>query len=215
MRISIKNIIYGLLLVSLISGCEKNLPQYIEIYHNGFDNENGDILVFKGDNVDNSEKIFTYNNTQILGPLNHNAVFKEFHNLPAHKFLKITFDIYIHDAWKGNDNLASDFWGLFIDGKRVYYTTFSNLPNTKQAYPEQEGYYFPPGSNAFNKNLPGLCSMANNPAGTSVYQFVWLKPHTNSDLKIALSDLVRETDLCVKSWSLDNLVITCIEYENN
>ena len=92
MRISIKNIIYGLLLVSLISGCEKNLPQYIEIYHNGFDNEKGDILVFKGDNVDNSEKIFTYNNTQILGPLNHNAVFKEFHNLPAHKFLKITFD---------------------------------------------------------------------------------------------------------------------------
>ena len=62
MRISIKTIIYGMLLVSLISGCEKNLPQYIEIYHNGFDNEKGDILVFKGDNVDNSEKIFTYNN---------------------------------------------------------------------------------------------------------------------------------------------------------
>lgn len=215
MQSSYKNVVIGILFIFFTIGCTKNLPKNIEVYHNGFDNGKGDILVFKGDNEDNSEKVFTYNNTQILGPLNHNAVFKEFHNLPSHKLLKITFDIYIHDAWKGNDGLASDFWGLFIDGQRVYYTTFSNLPDKNQSYPEQEGFYFPAGSNAFNKNLPGLCSMANNYSGTSVYQFVWIKPHTNSDLKVALSDLVTETDPCVKSWSLDNLVITCIEYENN
>lgn len=214
MQTSLRYLFFGIFSAILFAGCTKNLPQNIEVYHNGFDKGKGDVLVFKGDNIDNSDKVFTFNNTQVLGPLNHNAVFREFHDLPKHRLLKITFDIYIHDAWKGNDYLSSDFWGLFIDGQRAFYTTFSNLPNTKQAYPEQEGYYFPAGSNALNKDLPGLCSMSGNNSGTSVYQFVWLKQHTNSDLKVAMSDLVRETDPCVKSWSLDNLVITCIEYEN-
>ncbi len=214
MKNKLASIYLGIIAFILFTGCTKNLPQNIEVYHNGFDNGKGDILVFKGDHLDTAAKVYTFNNTQVLGPFNHNAVYREFNNLPPHKILKITFDIYIHNAWKGNDGLASDFWGLFLDGQRVYYTTFSNIPGTKQAYPEQEGYYFPPGSNAFNKTLPGLCSSSNSAYGTSVYQFVWVKPHTAKTLKVALSDLVRETDPCIKSWSLDNLVITCTDYQN-
>ena len=214
MKSSFKYYFLEFFLIFLFTSCNKNLPKNIEIYHNGFETGNGDIWVFKGDSLDKSEKTFIYNSTKVLGPLNHNTVYLDLKNLPPHKLLKITFDIYIHNSWKGNDGLASDFWGMFIDGQKMYYTTFSNLPNTKQAYPEQEGYYFPPGSNAFNKNLPALCNMTNTNIRTSVYQFIWVKPHSNLNLKVALSDLVRESDPCLKSWSLDNLVITCIEYDN-
>jgi hypothetical protein len=47
-----------------------------------------------------------------------------------------------------------------------------------------------------------------------VYQFVWKKPHSASSIKFALSDLVRELDPCVKSWSIDNLIVTCTNYDN-
>jgi len=201
-------------LLILFTNCTKNLPIYTEVYRNAFDNGQSDIRVYKGDYIDSSKFNLFFINNHILGPLNHNTVYKDLINLPKHKLLKITFDLYIHDQWKGNDNLASDFWGLFIDKKRDFYTTFSNLPGTKQAYPEQEGYYFPPGSNAFNINLPGRCSLSKNNYGTSVYQFTWLKAHSNSSIEIALSDLVRENNSCIKSWSIDNLIVTCIDYEN-
>ena len=194
--------------------CKKNLPQHIEVYRNDFSQGKGDVLVFAGNQVDEKFTTLSFNNNSILGPLNHNAVFKNIQNLPEHTFIKITFDLYIHDKWKGNDDWASDFWGLFIDQQRVYYTTFSNLPNTTQAYPEQEGHYFQPGANSFKKDMAGLCSMKEVSGGSSVYQFVWIAPHSKNEISIALSDLVRETDPCEKSWSVDNLIISCINHAN-
>ena len=197
----------------LFSSCTKNLPIYTKVYQNNFDNGQSDIIVFKLDHLDTSRLNLFFNNNHILGPLNHNTLYKDLRNLPKHKLLKITFDLYIHDQWKGND-VNSDFWGLFIDKKRDFYTTFSNLLNTKQAYPGEEGYYFPPGSNAIIMNLPGLCSMSNSSHGTSFYQFTWLKAHSNSSIEIEISDLVKENNTCIKSWSIDNMVVTCIDYEN-
>jgi hypothetical protein len=203
------------LVISLVlCGCKKNLPQHTEVYRTDFSQGKGDLLVFAGDQVDETIGTIAFNNTKILGPLNHNAVYKYIENLPTHKLIKITFDLYIHDEWKGNDGLASDFWGLFIDQQRVFYTTFSNLPDREQSYPEQEGYYFPSGSNSFRKDMPGLCSLKNEKYGSSVYQFIWIRPHTNNQISLALSDLVRETDICQKSWSIDNLVISCINFDD-
>ena len=179
--------------------CNDNLPHNVEVYRNHFDGGRGDLLVFAGDKVDTRPLVFSFNNNNVLGPLNHNAVYR---------------DIIIHDQWKGNDGLASDFWGLFINTKREFYTTFSNLPNTTQAYPEQEGHYFKPGANSFRNDWDGRCSLKGKVGGSSVYQFIWKKPHSASSIKFALSDLVREVDPCVKSWSIDNLIVTCTNYDN-
>ena len=194
--------------------CNDNLPDNIELYRNHFDGGRGDLQVFAGDKLDTRPLIYSFNGNNVLGPLNHNAVFRDIGNLPEHDLIEIYFDIYIHDQWKGNDGLASDYWGLFVDQNRVFYTTFSNLPNTTQAYPEQEGYSFMPGSNSFSKDLEGRCSLKGKVGGTSVYQFVWKRRHSASSIKIALSDLVREIDPCVKSWSIDNLIVTCTNYDN-
>jgi O-antigen/teichoic acid export membrane protein len=204
-----------LALVTLgLFSCNNNLPNNIEIYRNHFNEGRGDLQVFAGDKLDTRPLVYSFNGNNILGPLNHNAVYRDIGNLPEHDLIDIYFDIYIHDQWKGNDGLASDYWGLFVDQNRVFYTTFSNLPNTTQSYPEQEGYSFMPGSNSYSKDLEGRCSFKGKVGGTSVYQFVWKKRHSASSIKIALSDLVREIDPCVKSWSIDNLIVTCTNYDN-
>lgn len=194
--------------------CNDNLPHNVEVYRNHFGNGRGDLQVFAGDKEDSRPLVYSFNGNNVLGPLNHNAVYREIKNLPEHDIIEIYFDIFIHDQWKGNDGLASDYWGLFIDTKRVFYTTFSNLPNTTQAYPEQEGHYFKPGANSFKNDMDGRCSLKGKVGGTSVYQFVWKKPHSASTIKFAMSDLIRELDPCVKSWSIDNIIVTCTNYDN-
>ena len=194
--------------------CNDNLPHNVEVYRNHFDGGRGDLLVFAGDKEDTRPLVFSFNNNNVLGPLNHNAVYREISNLPEHDIIEIYVDIIIHDQWKGNDGLASDFWGLFINTKREFYTTFSNLPNTTQAYPDQEGHFYKPGANSFKNDWDGRCSLKGKVGGSSVYQFIWKKPHSASSIKFALSDLVREVDPCVKSWSIDNLIVTCTNYDN-
>ena len=205
--------LFALLSIGLFS-CNDNLPHNVEVYRNHFDGGRGDLQVFAGDKEDTRPLVYSFNGNNVLGPMNHNAVYREIKNLPEHDIIEIYFDIFIHDQWKGNDGLASDYWGLFIDTKRVFYTTFSNLPNTTQAYPEQEGHYFKTGANSFKNDFEGRCSLKGKIGGTSVYQFVWKKPHSASNIKFALSDLVRELDPCVKSWSIDNLIVTCTNYDN-
>ena len=204
-----------LIIVSLgLFSCNDNLPKSIEVYRNHFNEGRGNLQVFSGNNEETRLLVYSFNGNNVLGPLNHNAVYRGISNLPEHDIIEISFDIFIHDQWKGNDGLASDYWGLFIDTKRAFYTTFSNLPNTTQAYPEQEGHYFMPGANSSKKDLDGRCSLKGKVGGTSVYQFVWKKPHTASEIRIALGDLVQEVDPCVKSWSIDNLIVTCTNYDN-
>jgi len=213
----IRKVRASVLLVFLAFGlfsCNDNLPHNVEVYRNHFDGGRGDLQVFAGDKEETRPLVFSFSGNNVLGPLNHNAVYREIKNLPEHDIIEIYVDIFIHDQWKGNDGLASDYWGLFIDTKRVFYTTFSNLPNTTQAYPEQEGHYFMPGANSFKNDMDGRCSFKGKVGGSSVYQFVWKKPHSASSIKFAMSDLIREIDPCVKSWSIDNLIVTCTNYDN-
>ena len=212
-----KTLILLLLLpfVGFLLGCTKNLPREYEVYRNDFESGRGDLLVYKFSNLDTARLSLFFNNTHVLGPLNHRAVYRNLKNLPKHSLLKITFDLYLHDQWTGNKLQGSpDLWAIFLDKEKVFGTTFSNIDGFEQAYPEAEGYYFPACSNVFRRDLPGLCSLRNSKTGSSGYQITWIKAHSNSSLEFALSDLVLESDLCVKSWSIDNLVVTCIAYEN-
>ncbi len=211
------NFLHTLLIISavVLSSCNKNLPQKIEVYRNDFEQGRRKLKVFKVNDESKDSLVFKFNNTQILGPLNHNTVFLEFDTLPTHQLLQLEFDLYIHDSWKGNDGLyQSDYWAIFLDRQKVFTTTFANLPGRKQAYPEPEGSSFYAGANSFRNDLPGLCSLKSSANGTAVYQFAWKFKHSNRSLMIALSDLVAETDPCIKSWSIDNLVVTCIAIEN-
>jgi hypothetical protein len=123
-----------------------------------------------------------------------------------------SFDLYIHDQWAGYGNNPPDYWGIFIDKQRFFYTTFSNTLNGAQSYPKHEGYLFPPASDAIEK-LPGLYTLKSRADGTAMYHVVWSIAHDRSFFELALSDLVAESNVSIKSWSIDNLKVVCTNIE--
>jgi hypothetical protein len=194
------------ILGTLLTSCTKNLPKETIVYQNSFDNGKGDMQVFKPNGLDANSFGLNFEGRNILGPFNHRTAYINLPQLPPHVLLNLSFDLYIHDQWAGYGINPPDYWGLYIDKQRVFYTTFSNTANAAQAYPEHEGYLFPPASNAIEK-LPGLNSLSTRSDGTAMYHFVWSVAHTNSSIEIALSDLVADTNVLNKSWSIDNLKV--------
>jgi hypothetical protein len=162
-----------------------------------------------------SERLFkelNFSNRNIAGPFNHRTAYIYLEKLPTHVLLNFSFDLYIHDQWAGYGNNPPDYWGIFIDKQRFFYTTFSNTLNGAQSYPKHEGYLFPPGSDAIEK-LPGLYTLKSRVDGTAMYHVVWSIAHTSSIFELALSDLVAESDVSKKSWSIDNLKVVCTKIE--
>ena len=180
-----KTLILLLPLLGLLLGCTKNLPKEYEVYRNDFETGRGDLLVYKMNGLDTASLSLFFNNTHILGPLNHKAVYRNFIALPKHSLLKITFDLYLHDQWIGSKQPNPDLWAIFLDKERVFTPTFSNLDDFSQSYPESVGQYLPAGANAYRRNLPGLCSMVSSKFGSSVYQITWIKAHSNINLEFA------------------------------
>lgn len=200
----------SVILIMLFASCTKNLPEETLVYQNNFENGKGDVLVFQPNGLDDNSFALKFAERNILGPFNHRTAYIYLRKLPAHVLLNISFDLYIHDQWAGYGSNPPDYWGLFLDKQRVFYTTFSNMTNGAQSYPEHEGFMFPAGSNAIEK-LPGLNTLKTRLDGTAMYHFVWSVAHNNNSLEIALSDLVADANVLNKSWSIDNFRVICTQ----
>ena len=110
-----KTLILFLLLpfIGILLGCTKNLPKEYILYRSDFENGRGDLQVFNINGLDKSNLSLFFNNTYVLGPLNHKAVYRNFVDLPKHSLLKITLDLYLHDQWVGSKQPNPDLWALF------------------------------------------------------------------------------------------------------
>ena len=106
-----------------------------------------------------------------------------------------------------------------LDKNEVLVTGFSNIENVMQSYPNWIGNgsaLNPPGSNAFNLNLPGACRLINKTNGTSHYKMERTIVHTASVFTFAGSDAGAFFQLnCDRSWSMDNIKITAIYNPKN
>lgn len=205
-------VILAFIIVVLFASCTKNLPVDTIVYQNDFEKGRGNMLVYQPNGIDTNAFNLNFNSRNIAGPFNHRTAYVYLKELPPHVLLNISFDLYIHDQWAGYGSNPPDYWGMFIDKQRVFYTTFSNTPNGAQSYPKHEGYYFPPASDAIEK-LPGLYTLKSRVDGTARYHIVWSIAHDNSTLDLALSDLVAENNVTIKSWSIDNLKVVCTKIE--
>jgi len=59
------------------------------------------LKVYNFNSLDTAQLNLFFNQTHVLGPLNHKVVYREFLKLSKHSLLKITFDLYLHDQWAG------------------------------------------------------------------------------------------------------------------
>ena len=129
-------------------------------------------------------------------------------DLPSHKKLRVSFDLYILKSWDGNSlQYGPDRWSLAVaKGLPLLSTSFSN--NHKV---EKEGSYqdFPrPGS------LPRSDAVSTNTLGyerffgDSTYHFDFVFPHHDSNLILDFSSSLFEgKGTNDESWGLDNVEV--------
>ncbi|MCW3087838.1 MAG: hypothetical protein JWQ78_1224 [Sediminibacterium sp.] len=202
-------------------GCTKDLTQKNILYTNDFNNG-----VAKGLAAYNAAGLVAntfedFNGTGVFGRFFNNYLFIQFDNLPRHFAVTVEFDLYIHDKWEGDSaRLAPlkkpDLWVMSVDDNPILVTTFSNTAEG-QSYPL---FYLPgnkttPQTNALRTDLPGACSLKDTRGGTSLYRIVRTVAHTGVSFKVAMNDNLNATgnaatQLCTKSWSIDNLKISTI-----
>ena len=181
----------------------------------------------------NLEKIYIseFDGDKVMGPFNNNGFYMHWDNLPKHDYIKLTFDLYIHDTWEGNTNELNngqpdhDAWIIEFDPdskvkphEKIYYeTTFSNggcFPGYCQAqsFPNEFPFYNDAREGAHVKYLQGRCLYADSPYGSSMYKIEKIFPHKNSSMVISFYDRLKQNvpfdKLCEESWSMDNLNIS-------
>jgi hypothetical protein len=142
--------------------------------------------------------------------------------LPKHDLITISFDLYIHDNWRGQlfpD--GPDIWEMLVDNMPYINTTFSNLeckPGNicpPQSYPDDyPNSNHNPRTGAYRTDLPGVCSMLNSPTGTTLYKIKKTFKHSNQSLILQCLDKLNQSNYpnpkCEKSWSVDNISIKVI-----
>lgn len=210
----------SLLLLLFYCSCAKRPSGDVEIYTNDFESSNLSGIT--------GGVISTFDNTKVLGNYNNGGFTVTIKDLPKHDAVSITFDLYIHDSWEGvqsglNQQNGPDIWNMTIDDKTYINTTFANFdclpgnfcpPQSFPAdYPSQSNN---PKSGASRTDLPGFCSEAGNPNGTTLYKIHKSISHSGNTISIKCLDHLIQKNVgdpkCDESWSIDNLVVRVASY---
>ncbi len=185
-------------------------PFYTNAYSNDFNSSIGSGWSFPATvPVTATPNIRAYNGGSILGNMGAQQAILNLTGLAAHDFIKVDFDLYIHDTWDGNNvNSGPDIFNMKVDGSSVINTTFSNWsfnPYNEQAYPSNIPATNPNFTGAIATNLPTACNGAVSTLSTK-YHISRTIAHSASSLQLLLEAVGIEV-ACNESWSIDNLVI--------
>lgn len=210
-----------LLVLLMVASCTKNLHKETTVFLSDFEDAKiGEIF---------NSQISDFNGSKVLGRYNVGGFDLFLDSLPEHDLIQISFDLYIHDNWKGNSPTgvkdSSDIWIMNIDGGTDKYTTFSNgwctaEDCTDQSFPDNFPFKNNPAkANAIRTDLPGACALKEVPGGTIQYKIQRTVYHTSSTLHLGcygqLFRHISEADpACSASWSVDNLKITTTRFRN-
>ena len=129
-------------------------------------------------------------------------------NLPPHRTLKVSFDLYILRSWDGNSpQYGPDRWSLDVDGGPVLLAaTFSNNPKVStqgsdQDYPRPQS---PPWTGAATTNTMG-CKFF----GDSIYPLEFSFAHSSTNLVLNFrSSLFEGKGTADEAWGLDNVRVS-------
>lgn len=193
---------------TLLSACN-GLPVsggpvvYTVNHSNNFQSSIGSAWSFPAVSPANEPTISEFNGDSVLGFLtNQQAIYTQT-GLSTHEYVKVEFDLYIHDTWDGNDvSTGVDSWKMNVDGNSVINTTFSNFSYRTQAYPNNAPAVNANFTGSVNSSLPARCNLGGG-APSSKYRISKIIPHNTSTISIVLEALGLE-ELCNESWSIDN-----------
>ncbi|MBG6236634.1 hypothetical protein IWX76_003228 [Pedobacter sp. CAN_A7] len=209
-------LIIALFSLTLFLSCSKEVKQDVEVYFNDFETNdlNGITL----------GRIEDYNKSKVLGRYNSGGFDLQIKDLPKHKLVVISFDLYIHDSWegKGIDNIdGPDIWKMIVDDNLYINTTFSNAPCNDSNFCPPQSYPFDypnssqnPKWGSVSRNLPGACLSAGVIGGTTLYKITKTIEHSKATLLLQCRDQLIQNNTqdnnCDESWSVDNIRVKVI-----
>ena len=202
-----------LLTIVLVSACRKGQQEQALVFSNDF--ESGNLENIAGG------KIEFFNSTNVLGRYNNDGFGLQVNNLPEHDLVEVSFDLYIHDSWDGNDADPDgpDKWTLEIEGVNYIHTTFSNKECPYTCFPQSYPLNYlnsnqQPKTGALPVELPGACHWSDRPRGTTLYKIVKRIRHSSRAFSMrSFDELIQPNTtqpMCDESWSVDNLVVKTI-----
>ncbi|NEU10265.1 hypothetical protein GZH53_18220 [Flavihumibacter sp. R14] len=215
---SFRSSIKCLFILTIIFGtaCRKGQQEQAVVFSNDF--EEGNLQHIAGG------IITTFNNTRVMGRYNNGGFGLQLDNLPGHDLVEVSFDLYIHDSWDGNDADPDgpDKWTLEVEGVNFINTTFSNKECPYTCFPQSYPLNYlnsnqQPKTGALPMELPGACHWADRPRGTTLYKIVKRIRHSSPSFTMRSFDELYQSNtgeqLCDESWSVDNLVVKTINLD--
>jgi len=155
-----------------------------------------------------------------LGDFGPETVQLKLQDLPTHRLLHLTFDLYLILTWDGSENWGPDVWSLDMGkDRRLINSTFNNCgffsSNNTQTFPDwhPSSILYEGWTGATEKQSLGYISIWGKSKRTfttdSVYHFDLLIPHSDSNLVFNFTSHC-EDDKQDQSWGLDNVIIEAI-----
>jgi len=204
-------------------GCTFDQVDELVIYHHTY--EQFSPLEQKGHNIafttyhNAEERYFAFDGDRNLGRFERGGITQVIEGIIPHNYIRVQFDLYIHDKWEGNGlrGNGQDVFIFKIDNSTLH---FSSIINTKcldrnceasQSFPNIIGQGTNPENAGINRaDLLGVCHYKDESGGTKLIKIDQLFPHASKNLSINIAADIKESgsDLCLKSWSLDNLKVT-------
>jgi len=224
---------YLILIIVIINSC--SYPELILneiVYFNNFEEENLDGI--------SGGVISNYENNNVLGYYNKDGFNVNLNNIPEHDYVFISFDLYIHGSWDGNNNGfptddRPDLWIMELrpgmdlyksSDSNTFKTTFSNTPCysnwcRRQSFPQAYPFENNPTSGANKIHLPRTCKgYWGGP--TSLYKIEKSFEHKGQGILLriydelfqpnAIDDQGFSAEMCDESWSIDNIEIRIVSY---
>jgi uncharacterized repeat protein (TIGR01451 family) len=177
----------------------------------------------------NTKMSTTPSGRNFLGDFGNQKVSLKLANLPTHKRVYVTYDLFLIRSWDGNrvywesdlqnaspDALVvgPDHWVLGIDNQSLIDTTFSNWDSLgfRQAYPGIYPYGdFPARLGSVEKNTLGYTFSGNPMDG--VYSMTVIAEHTANTFQLDFS-AYNIQELIDESWGVDNVCVH-VAYDAN
>ena len=193
----ILKVLYFIIFISFLSSCQDDILEDHLIYYNDF-------TTLDTRNIQSNVGFGEFNDELVLGFFHNESFTLKFNDLPTHKKVRVTIDLYIHDSWDGNSQGVDgpDVWKMLVDNELIVKTTFSNSLCEPayclyQSFPENGLRQFEPKTGAVITNLPGRCQYSGLTGWTTKYRITHLVPHQNRTLAITCLDEMVQSNACL------------------
>lgn len=149
---------------------------------------------------------------RILGPFAKAKVSLSLAKLPAHRYLRVSFDLVLIGSWDGNHaQWGPDTWRLDVaGGPTLLATTFCyDDGEARQAFPDQQGgAAHPPETGAATTDTTGF-RFRNDPVD-AVYKLSFVFPHTADAVRFDFAATGNIVNLQDESWGLDDVKVEAL-----